>query len=313
MSNFTTSRLGQTNGAGSSNALFLQLFGGEVLSAFERKCVMMPLHMVRTIPQGKSASFPTTAKPTAAYHTAGNELTGAAINHAERVIFIDDPLIAHVYVAQIDELKNHWDVRGEYARLLGEQLAITADQQLLQTTVLAARASATATGGNAGTVLTNATAGTVGADLATSIFNAAQNMDQKDVPEGDRFVAVKPAQYYLLGQTTALLDKDWGGMGSISEGVIKQIAGIGIVKTNNLPTTDLSAGSTTGQNNTYLANFSTTVAVAFHKSAVGTVKLMDLATSADWIPQNQSTLLLAKYAMGHGILRPESAVEIKTA
>ena len=46
--------------------------------------------------------------------------------------------------------------------------------------------------------------------------------------------------------------------------------------------------------------------------AVGTVKLLDLAQEMSWDMRRQVTLLLAKYAIGHGILRPEAAVELKT-
>ena len=72
----------------------------------------------------------------------------------------------------------------------------------------------------------------------------------------------------------------------------------------------------TGENNTYHGNFSTTVALVMQKSAIGTVKLMDLAverTSGDFEIMYQGTLMAAKYAMGHGILRPECAVEIKSS
>jgi hypothetical protein len=50
-----------------------------------------------------------------------------------------------------------------------------------------------------------------------------------------------------------------------------------------------------------------------HRSAVGTVKLIDLAVEMDYDIRRQGTLVVSKYAVGHGILRPESAVEIKTA
>ena len=58
MSNATVSRIGQVNGSGDTNALFLKLFAGEVITQFEEKNVMAPLHSVRTISNGKSASFP---------------------------------------------------------------------------------------------------------------------------------------------------------------------------------------------------------------------------------------------------------------
>jgi hypothetical protein len=46
--------------------------------------------------------------------------------------------------------------------------------------------------------------------------------------------------------------------------------------------------------------------------AVGTVKLMDLAMEAEYQTRFQGTLMVARYAVGHGILRPECAVEIVT-
>ena len=47
-----------------------------------------------------------------------------------------------------------------------------------------------------------------------------------------------------------------------------------------------------------------------HKSAVGTVKLLELATESDYDVRRQGTLVVAKYAVGHGVLRPESAIEL---
>ena len=140
-------------------------------------------------------------------------------------------------------------------------------------------------------------------------------MDEKDVPENDRVVIVKPAQYYNLVQTTNVINRDWGGAGVYADGTVLRVAGIQIVKSNNVPSTNIAA-ATSGENNTYHGNFSTTVALVMQKSAIGTVKLMDLAveqTSGDYNIMYQGTLMAAKYAMGHGILRPECAVEIKTA
>ena len=46
------SRSGQVKGAGDEKALFLKVFAGEVLTAFERMTVMMSRHQVRTITSG---------------------------------------------------------------------------------------------------------------------------------------------------------------------------------------------------------------------------------------------------------------------
>ena len=320
MTNATASRLGVVNGATPSNfatenALFLKVFAGEVLTAFDENNVMKDLHTSRTIQSGKSASFPVMGKTSAAYHTVGTPLLGTqSVNHNEVVINIDDLLVADTFIADIDEAKNHYDVRAEYSRLLGMALAKQFDLQTMRVGLLAARSSATVSGGNGGTAITSANARTSGADLAAAIFDAAQAMDEKDVPESERVALVKPEQYYNLVQTTNVINRDWGGAGVYADGTVLRVAGIQIVKTNNLPTSNISAAS--GENNTYNGDFSNTAALVMQKQAIGTVKLMDLAveqTTGDFNIMYQGTLMAAKYAMGHGVLRPECAVEIKIA
>lgn len=307
----SVTRLGQVNGANSATALFLQVFGGEVLAAFDETCVMADKHMMRTIQHGKAASFPAIGKTVAAYHSPGTMLVGDAVNQNERVISIDGMLLASSTVASIDDLMNHWDTRSEIGRQLAQALANKMDKQLLQLCVLAARASATVTGLSGGSALTYANSLTTGADLAQAIFGAAQKLDEKDVPENDRYAVVRPEQYNLLVQTTNVINRDWGGSGTYADGKVLKVAGVSIIKSNHLPRTNISADSPAPVN-TYHGDFSTTSAVVFQRGAVGTVKLADLQTSVDWIPQNEAWLLKAKIPCGHGILRPECAVEIKT-
>jgi hypothetical protein len=315
MANATVLNIGQINGAGVTDALFLKVFGGEVMTAFEEANVVMDKHTVRQIASGKSAQFPATWKVSAAYHTPGAEIVGQTSNLNERIINIDDVLLASVFIANIDEAKSHFETRSEYAKQCGLALSYQWDKNVLQTGVLAARASATVTGGFGGTQLTSTTTlyRTSATDLAAGIYAAVQAMDEKDIPEGDtKYCFVRPAQYYLLAQSTALINRDWGGMGAYAEGTILKIGGAPIVKTNHLPITDLTASQVAAMKNTYNADFSKTAALVMTKSAVGTVKLMDLATEMGYDMRRQGTLLIAKYAIGHGILRPECSVELKT-
>jgi len=53
--------------------------------------------------------------------------------------------------------------------------------------------------------------------------------------------------------------------------------------------------------------------VVFHRSGVGTVKLMDLAVESDYMVNRQGTLMCARYAMGHNYLRCQACVGIKSA
>ena len=308
MANASASRLGQVNASGATTDLFLKVFSGEVLATFQQNNVFLGKTMMRNIASGKSAQFPATGIATTGYHTPGNEILGDAIKHAERVVTIDDLLVSSVFIANIDEAMNHYDVRSTYSNEVGFQLAKAMDNNIAQVGVLAARASATVTGGNGGSSLTNASYGSDSAVLASGLFDAAKTLDQKNVPDADRNAFFRPAQYYLLAQNTTVINQWYGGQGSISEGEVLKIAGIPIVKTNSLPASNITTGVAA-----YQGNFANTVGLVMQKGAVGTVKLMDLATESAYDIRRQGTLIVAKYAVGHGILRPEAAVELKTA
>jgi len=324
MSNATVSRLGLVDNTGTDfDALFLKVFSGEVLSAFTRNNIFNEqLHSVRTITSGKSAQFPVLGTATASFHTPGNLLTGGnQIRHGERVISIDDLLIADVFVSRLEELKNHYDIRSQYADELGKALAKTYDENVAKMIAQASRASSTLTGIAGGLTLTLASGNTASSDvtgdeIAAAIYDIAQTFDERDIPPTDRFCVLPPAEYYKLAESaTRTVNVDFnpgGGNGSFASGNVQQVAGIPILKSNNVPQSNRSAAS--GENNAYNGDDSKTIGLVFHKSAVGTVKLMDMTTEItgnDYATMYQGTLMVAKYALGHGILRPECAATIK--
>ena len=309
MSNATVSNLGQVNGAGSTSALFLKLFAGEVITQFEEKNIMMGLHQTRTITNGKSASFPVMGTAAAAYHVVGAEILGGEVKHAEKIITVDELLVAPAFISNIEEAKNHYDVRATYTSELGNALANTFDKNALRMVVNAARGAETITSsGKAGLQISKANYTTT-ANIISALFEAAEAMDAKDIPTDGRTAVVSPAIYYKLAQDTTIMNKDWGGAGVYADAKVIRVAGIAIVMSNHLPTGNQSA--VTGENNTYHADFTKTKAVVFHASAIGTVKLMDLALESEYDIRRQGTLFVAKYAMGSGVLRPECAIELK--
>ena len=315
MSNAVVSRLGQVNGANDVNALFLKVWSGEVLATFQRENKMLGMTNVRTISSGKSAQFPVIGTTSASYHTPGNEILGTSVKHAEKTINIDDLLVSSAFIANIDEAKNHYDVRSTYTSEMGRALANTVDKNLLQLAVLSAQASATITGGNGGTQITDADANTNATSLIASIFECAQALDEKDVPSEDRFCVVKPDIYYQIVQNDKILNRDFGadGNGVYSDGTVIKVAGINIVKSNTAVTAYAdNSSAVSGTNNTYNVDAQYVVATVFHKSAIGTVKLMDLGMESEYDLRRQGSLMVAKMALGHGILRPESATLIKT-
>jgi hypothetical protein len=324
------SRLGQVNSAGDTDALFLKVFSGEILTTFEELNVMKDLHMVRTIQSGKSAQFPLTGIATAKYHTPGDNIADAGagylsgIKHAEKIITIDDLLVASTFIANIDELKNHYDVRSIYAKELGKALAKRFDIATMKTLVAAAQGTSPI-GGFSGTQLTSKLSATpLASEIVDALMLAAQSLDEKDVPEDERFAILKPRDYYtLLGSSETVMSSDYSGSGNVASGKIPTIAGISIYKSNHLATVTVASGSAdaddaNAKNDVFGANgigynatdISAVEMLVAHPSAIGTVKLLDLATESEYQIERQGTLFVAKYAMGHGVLRPEASVTI---
>ena len=322
MTDATLARLGVLNGTSDGsweqeNAVFLEIFSGEVITTFNTTNIFKDLHRVRTITEGKSANFPALGKATARYHVPGTPILGSNNPKiGKRVIAVDDLLIADVFIDDLEDAKLHFDVRSEYSKQLGIALSNGFDQKIARLGYLSARGAAVTTDHKGGTVLKNTSAATDVAVLRGMLFTAAQTFDEKDVPEEDRHIVVKPAQYYMLVQDTTLLNKDWGGTGALATANLPQIANMTVHKSNNLPNGTNITAKVTGENNDYTGDFTNSVALIMNRQAVGTVKLFDLSTEMsgkDFHLMYQGDMIVAKYAMGHGILRPECAVEISKA
>ena len=325
MANASPVSVGRVNAGGSEDALFLKVFAGEVLTSFERASKTEGADMVRSISSGKSATFPVMGRVGASYHTAGAEITGSDVNHNEKVITINDLLISSVFLSNIEEAKNHWDVRSAYSQEIGRALAFTKDKHILQTIGQASLASANVSdsGYGAGATITNtgiasATDATAANAMIDALFGAAKQLDANYVPSEGRKCFMRLEEYYKLANATNAVNVDFSGKGSIADGKVLKIAGIELVPVAHFVSSNVNSGvdqgsATAGGSNPQAVDLSNYVALVSHPSAVGTVKLMDLGVEKEYDIRRQGTLMVAKYAMGHGVLRPEAAVGIKEA
>lgn len=318
MANATPSRIGQALGTGDTRALFLKVFSGEVLTTFNAQTIMKDKVRVRNITSGKSAQFPAIGKTSAAYHTPGAEITGNIIQQDEKVITIDDLLIANTFIARIDEAISHFDVRSEYSLQMGQALAQTYDRNLLSLAVKACRD--TGAGGIGVGAVGQANAESVGIGVSYTVQNlvdaayaAAQKFDEKNIPAEDRYLIVSPAVYYKLVNSDKLLNLFYnpGNNGSYSDGKVQTVAGFTIVKSNNLSLNHVTATQYPDYSSKYAIDATATVGLFMHPQAMGTVKLLDLASEMEYDIRRQGTLMVSKMAVGHGVLRPECLYEIK--
>ena len=114
--------------------------------------------------------------------------------------------------------------------------------------------------------------------------------------------------------TNTAMNQDIGGNGSVALGNAPTIGGCKVLMSNHLPVKDgMEIANSVNENGsaTDYSAFNTGLkGMIFTKDAAATVKLLDLGVESEYQIERQGTLMVAKYAMGHNVLRGKAAIAI---
>lgn len=310
---------GAKQNTGDQLALFLKVFNGEVLTAFTRASKVMNNHMIKTIDSGKSTSFPVMGRGKAHYLPAGSNLDDLreAIPHNEVVINIDGLLTSDVLITDIFEAMNHYDVRGEYAKQLGEALAIAADGATVAEIAKLVKANTeNITGLGKGIVVEKTITGGAGINYETgkAVIDGLLEMKAKwttqYVPEEERFAYITPEVESAIITSKDAINRDYGAVASIVDGNIDKLCGFKIIAVPHLKAGGADKTGMLGtspEGHEFPTDYAGALAVCAHRTAVATVKLKDLQLEHARRPEMQADMIIAKNAVGHGGLRPEAS------
>ena len=320
---------GATSGGSLDNrSLYLDIFGGEVLTAFDNATVTLDKHTVKSLNGGaKSYRFPKTWKATSEYHTPGQEMLGNDFTTSELTINVDDILVSHYAIADLDRILSHFDMRSIISGEMGRALAKVFDQNVFRQMILAARQAAVSPfpGGSSIVVTGLAPNGSGvynGKEWIEAIRNANIVLFNKDVPEDmprylavttEVFDAIKYAQdasnQYLVLNRDFAGQPNTGGVAGRADTMV--IDGVTIVKSRNIPTTNETSTATVYSK--YRANYANTVGVMWCPQSVATVKLLDISMETERDVRRLEDFMVSKMFVGHGTMRPEMAIEFKKA
>jgi len=259
--NYTGHRSGQVNETGDARSLYLKLYAGEVMTAFQTKNIMMNYTRTRNIKKGKSAQFIMTGKHrTAAYHSPGTEIVPAVTAaQTERIVTIDDLLIVNQFIPNIDEAMSQYDIRSVYTQEAAYGLAYAADKNILRMAIKAAlttskTASAALVQGDVPWDDEDYTANVTYATLADScksskfmegVIEAKRILEMAGAPLDDLVVVCATDIYYHMfkantnGEETVdlhMFNSDVGGGGSVKDVNLPTIAGIPVVRSPHIGT-----------------------------------------------------------------------------
>ena len=114
------------------NKLWLPLWSGEVINAYDQFNMFENMITTKSIAGGFSYEFPMTGTVDLnSSWDAGEELIGGSSTSSSFKVILDKrPMAAHFETDNIDMLVTQWDYRSELARQAGLQLANTRDKQI---------------------------------------------------------------------------------------------------------------------------------------------------------------------------------------
>jgi len=329
------SRLGQIRGAGSVDALFLDLGSDELLTAYDKKKILSSTVKSQTIKGGRSMRFLLTGRRKAGYHVPGTPIDGTTNNPSDnnsRILYLDGLMVADESIYDLDELKESPSQRAEIMHQLGEALADEREARVAR--ILFAAASTTAeplalahNTGRTGDRITlsagfaAATNEAKGDELYAAIKAMVILKQKKHIPTSGMVCVVNPDVCGWLQDSKRIINTDFNGgtgaNGTVREVFAGMIYGVPVYWSNFItqPAYTLQTGDNT--NSEYAQNLSKCQALIYHRDAMGILnlrqpKLQMTASGGDYNVVYQSQLLVASMAIGMGKLSPECAGAIIT-
>ncbi|MCP4741538.1 MAG: hypothetical protein GY871_04815, partial [Actinomycetales bacterium] len=329
--------------AGASAKLWLPIWSGEVLHAYDEYRSFEPMVTSKTIASGREMEFPITGtvdlKPAwsaGEYLVGGENATGGNFS-----IMLDNrPMAAHFELDNVDLMITQWEYRQELARQAGQTLANARDKQIAAFIAGAAAVELTSADPRTGLTLP-APAVTTAVDTAEEALEVLEAIEdfvvdcqENSVPVGTTYCAVTPRlfqQIRRLGVAESGTPGDaknmqpmFGGvaaagglgasftqgMNSLSDSLVYM--GVTILKSNHLPTVDYSAAAI-GEARYNVDGSSAGAGIRgliWMPECVASLRKTGLVVDTEDDIRRNTTFTVASMMSGTGILKPELAKAI---
>ena len=325
--------------------LWLPIWSGEVLHAYDEYRMFEPMVTSKTISSGRLMEFPITGtvslKPA---WDAGEYLMGD--NNSKATTFSVEldkrPMAAHFELDNIDLMITQWEYRQELARQAGQTLANARDKQIAA--FLAGAAGVDKLIDDPRTGLSYAAPFAIGsgntADEALAVLEGIEEfcveLQENDVPVQGCYCIVPPKLFQQIrrlgvadGADTAMnMQPMFGGvaaagglgaqftqgMNSLSDRLTYM--GVTILKSNHIPTKNIVATVTDtatqegliGESRYSVAGNSAKVrGLIFCSEAVASIRKTGLVVDTEDDIRRNTTFTVASMFSGTGILKPELA------
>lgn len=313
--------------------------------------VMGTTTVQRDLTGAKVASFPTYGDASATYHVPGDDIIRdddeqtvaqdylSNIKVGEHLVYADRVLQSSVLLDNLEEKLNHWDHRSRMSDKLTTAIKEQTEDNLFRLIGSASGLGTTDVQGikltewDSGTNENNAGVAITAADIYAKVFKFAELLDTVYADDEGRFAACPIDLFYdttrLTGATSNLahevVNRDFVGSGVNGDLARPQTMGLFIgnvflMKTPSIPTTApmtasawaLNSGSKNLYDDVTTATWAKNVKLmGWTKDTIGTVRVLSPRLDVNWIAQRLAHLVTVSQAVGHGVLRPETAYSFR--
>lgn len=264
-------RPGQVLQAGDTWALHMAEFGGNVEHALAENSVLANWLPKRSVQGTSIVQNYGMGRTKIGVLKPGEAPPAGGADFAKATLEIDTTVIARDVVPMLDVFQTQYDARAELATSHGEEMAEFIDQSYF---IMAAKAamqtlSTFASGGSnpdghaGGTTFTFANAGDI--NDPSKVYSAISELETRmvkkrvDITKGDFIIALTPDVYKSLRDADQIVNGTYKTAdGTTMEGMIFKAYGCPVVRSNNLPTTNITGHhlSTARNGNAYDGDFS---------------------------------------------------------
>lgn len=330
--------------------LWLPLFGGEVQVRFDENLTLLPLVTTMTITTGTTFRFPRLWLGSAERHAAGAEMLGLDIEQGEIEISIDArPIVHHQVLDDIDLKMSHFEIRSLLAAESGRAIAREVDKNVARLLINTSRVRQPANGPFPGggddedgtafldatlapdTVPSSATSRAAAGALLQAIDSGVVKFEDRDIPDDEtRTCVIRPdlwhalrvfgipitaAEMYGAGATAGPFWQQ-PGLGNQSpmtqsgpgRGMPLMYNGVKIYRSPNMGNENVTTGPTK-----YQGDFSNTIGVIFHSTAMAYLQMMGMETEAERSVRHRADFVVSAHLGGGGALRPNACIELVSA
>jgi hypothetical protein len=333
-----------TSGGGTSgtNKLWLPLWSGEVINAYDQFNMFEGMINTKTLSGGFSYEFPITGTVNLkAAWAAGEELLGGADSTSKtfKVNLDARPMAAHFETDNIDLLITQWDYRSELARQSGLTLANTRDKQIaVALTAACALSPITDDPRNISSAFqapidvgnfapANATDVTA-LNLLDGIESYLVGCQENDIPVANVYCVVTPKVFQVI-RTLGLAKSgdsgapnfqknplfmggpNYGGVGASPAVGMNMMTdyleymGVKIVKSNHLPKDNLGSAAIGASKYNLNASAINLHGVIFQPEAVAGLSLQGMKVDTVQDVRRNTQFTVASMLKGTGVIRPE--------